>query len=112
MAPSGRVDSEQAWAERVSRRLLEPLGARWRHTQGVVERAGEAGRVLAGGEADVLIAAAYLHDVGYAPELRETGFHPLDGARFLWKCGRERLAGLVAYHCGGRGGGARAGALR
>jgi hypothetical protein len=100
MVSSGEVESERVWAEQVSRRLLEPRGARWRHTQGVVERVREAGRVLADGEADVLIAAAYLHDVGYAPELRETAFHPLDGARFLRKCGRERLAGLVAYHCG------------
>jgi hypothetical protein len=27
----------------------------------------------------VLIAAAWLHDIGYAPGLPETGFHPLDG---------------------------------
>ncbi len=30
-----------------------------------------------------LVAAAYLHDIGYAPELAITGFHPLDGARHL-----------------------------
>jgi hypothetical protein len=86
------------WAERESRRLLEPLGARWLHTLGVVQRAQEVGRTLADGEADVLVAAAYLHDVGYAAELRETGFHPLDGARFVRRCGYERLAGLVAFH--------------
>ena len=27
--------------------------------------------------------AAWLHDVGYAPSLVETGLHALDGARFL-----------------------------
>ena len=32
---------------------------------------------------DDLVAAAWLHDIGYAPELVETGFHPLDGARYL-----------------------------
>ena len=50
----------------------------------------------------MLVAAAYLHDVGYAPELVVTGFHPLDGARHLEALGHERLAGLVAHHTGAR----------
>jgi hypothetical protein len=32
---------------------------------------------------EVLVAAAWVHDIGYAPELLATGFHPLDGARYL-----------------------------
>ena len=51
---------------------------------------------------DTLVAAAYLHDIGYAPELAATGFHPLDGARWLRSLGHERLACLVAYHSGAR----------
>ncbi|GGP96277.1 hypothetical protein GCM10010215_22590 [Streptomyces virginiae] len=45
-------------------------------------------------------AAAVLHDVGYAPRLAETGFHPLDGARFLRDehGADERLVRLVANH--------------
>jgi hypothetical protein len=58
------------------------------------------GSALEPGEAAVLVAAAYLHDVGYAPELAETGFHAVDGARFVRARGHERLAGLVAYHSG------------
>jgi len=46
----------------------------------------------------MLLAAAYLHDMGYAPDLVETGFHQLDGARHLSKLGHGRLAGLVAHH--------------
>lgn len=99
MASSGKAESESLWAEREARRLLGPLGARWRHTLGVVERSREVASVLSAGDAEALVAAAYLHDVGYAPELHETGFHPLDGARFLRRCSHERLAGLVAYHC-------------
>jgi hypothetical protein len=38
--------------------------------------------------------------VGYAPDLIQTGFHPVDGARFIRAHGHERLAGLVAYHSG------------
>jgi hypothetical protein len=43
--------------------------------------------------------AAWLHDIGYAPDLVTSGFHPLDGARFLRRSGLdERVVSLVAYH--------------
>lgn len=88
------------WAGELAERLLEPLGRRWRHTVGVVARAQSVCTLLDRHEADVLLAAAYLHDIGYAPELRATMFHPLDGARFLRAGGHERLARLVAHHTG------------
>ena len=45
------------------------------------------------------MAAAWLHDVGYADDVRETGFHPLDGARYLRSIGvSERTCRLVANH--------------
>jgi hypothetical protein len=90
------------WAAAYSEGLLEALGDRWRHTVGVAERARRVGVVLDEAERDVLVAAAFLHDVGYAPALVVTGFHPIDGARHLRELGRERLAGLVAYHSGAR----------
>jgi hypothetical protein len=37
-------------------------------------------------------------DIGYAPSLKKTGFHPLDGAYYIRSCGYERLASLVAHH--------------
>jgi HD superfamily phosphodiesterase len=47
----------------------------------------------------VLIAAAWLHDIGYAPQIALTGFHPLDGARYLRTIGTdERVVALVAHH--------------
>ncbi len=47
------------------------------------------------------MSAAWLHDLGYAAELRRTGFHPLDGARHLESLGApERLVRLVAHHSG------------
>lgn len=45
--------------------------------------------------------AAWLHDIGYAPELAVSGCHHLDGAAYLRGLGEERLAGLVAYHSSG-----------
>lgn len=50
----------------------------------------------------MLIAAAYVHDIGYAPELVQTGFHPIDGARWLRDQGHPQLACLVAHHSGAR----------
>lgn len=35
-----------------------------------------------------LVAAAVLHDIGYAHQ--ESGFHPLDGARFLQRAASRR----------------------
>jgi HD domain len=95
---ASRTESELAWAERTATELLVPLDARWRHTLRVVERAQGFREVLDGDELEVLLAAAYLHDVGYAPQLAKAGFHPLDGARFIRDAGHERLAGLVAHH--------------
>jgi hypothetical protein len=52
---------------------------------------------------DVLTAAAWLHDIGYAEPIVDTGFHPLDGARFLDRHGwPPRLSALVAHHSGAR----------
>lgn len=95
---ASRTESELAWAERTATELLSTLEARWRHTLRVVERAQSFRDVLHRDELEVLLAAAYLHDVGYAPDLVEAGFHPLDGARFVRGAGHERLAGLVAHH--------------
>jgi putative nucleotidyltransferase with HDIG domain len=78
--------------------LAEVLPPRWEHVQGV---AGKAERVSASLELseDVLVSAAWLHDIGYAPELLSTGFHPLDGARYLAGLGApERVVNLVARH--------------
>ena len=86
------------WAESHAGDLLRPLGRRWRHAQAVADTARELAIGLTPEDGDVFVAAAYLHDIGYAPVLASTGFHPLDGARHLRRLGYERLAGLVAHH--------------
>jgi hypothetical protein len=88
----------RTWAEDHAGDLLRPLSRRWRHAQEVGDVATELACGLTPEDADVLVAAAYLHDIGYAHELAITGFHPLDGARHLRALGHERLAGLVAHH--------------
>jgi hypothetical protein len=89
-----------AWAAEESRAWLGPLGSRWLHCRGVAARAHEIATVVAPSHRGVLVAAAYLHDVGYAPELVRCDFHPLDGAYWLKAQGLDRLAGLVAHHTG------------
>ncbi|WP_405087152.1 HD domain-containing protein [Microbispora sp. NBC_01389] len=91
---------QAAWARDLAERLLaEPLPRRWAHTQSVAARAVSLAPIL-GDEADMLTAAAYLHDIGYSPDLVDTGFHPLDGARYLRDVAGadERLCRLVAHH--------------
>jgi hypothetical protein len=88
------------WAEEIARKLLEiPLPRRWAHSQGVAARARALAPIL-GKNADLLEAAAWLHDVGYSPDLVETGFHPLDGARHLRDVQHadDMLCRLVAHH--------------
>jgi HD superfamily phosphodiesterase len=53
--------------------------------------------------APVLIAAARLHDIEYAPELPDTGSHPIDGARHLHSIGLPpAICNLMAHHSGAR----------
>jgi hypothetical protein len=95
-------DRSPAWAREIARRALaDALPDRWAHTVGVAAQARAVGPVL-GWDTDLIEAAAWLHDIGYAPALAVTGFHPLDGARYL----RDRtdaaptVCRLVAYHSG------------
>lgn len=78
--------------------LAEALPQRWRHVQAV---AAVVDRVSTYLDLDrrVVVSAAWLHDIGYAAALVDTGFHPLDGARYLrqrrWD---DEVCCLVAHH--------------
>lgn len=88
------------WARSLAEQLLaEPLPRRWAHSQGVGRR-GELLADVLGDDAELLAAAAWLHDIGYAPNLAKTGFHQLDGARYLRDIegADPRLCSLVAHH--------------
>jgi HD superfamily phosphodiesterase len=77
------MDTLASWARQLARALLqEPLPRRWTHVQGVAARVRSLAPVL-GADAHLLEAAAWLHDIGYAPDLAATGLHSLDGARYL-----------------------------
>ena len=92
------VDSNVA--RRAAEAELAELAGRLGHVTAVAELAASVPVELSAEERDVLVSAAWLHDIGYGPRLVETGFHPLDGARWLAAQGEQRLARLVAYHTG------------
>ena len=88
------------WSAELARKLLEvPLPRRWSHVQGVAARARSLAPMLSD-DAGLLEAAAWLHDIGYLSELADTGFHPLDGARYLRDVQHAdpALCNLVANH--------------
>ncbi|MEV4535392.1 HD domain-containing protein [Asanoa sp. NPDC049518] len=79
--------------------LAESLPRRWSHSQGVGRKA-ESVAHLVGDQAEALVRAAWLHDVGYAPDLVRTGLHQLDGARYLRDVAQvdSLVCRLVAHH--------------
>ena len=96
----GRMNTLASWAKQLAQALIqEPLPRRWAHVQGVAARACSLAPVL-GADVDLLEAAAWLHDIGYAPGLAFTGLHQLDGARYLRDAQHADtlLCRLVAHH--------------
>jgi HD domain len=88
------------WAAELARTLLEvPLPRRWAHVQGVAGQACALAPIL-GDDSELLEASAWLHDIGYSPDVVDTGFHPLDGARYLRDVQHAdpTLCSLVAHH--------------
>jgi len=77
--------------------LASELPGRWQH---VAATARQAARLAAAaGFGPLAQTSAWLHDIGYAADLVQTGFHPIDGARFLRREGwEEDVVCLVAYH--------------
>lgn len=73
---------------------------RWRH----LSQVGRTAELLAEWSPNVpqsVVVAAWLHDVGYAPELAVNSFHALDGARELARRGAPvEVVALVAHHTG------------
>jgi hypothetical protein len=89
-------------AQMVAARFVGALGDRWLHTIEVARRTAELAGPL-GLQADILVAAAWLHDIGHARVAVATGFPPLDGARYLTRqLWPRRIVGLVAQHSGAR----------
>ncbi|HWU32836.1 MAG TPA: HD domain-containing protein [Marmoricola sp.] len=84
----------------LARECVGMLGRRWSHVRAV----GRAAETLAARTdlvSDAVVGAAWLHDVGYGPTVQSSGFHALDGARYLAKADLDpAVVNLVAFHTG------------
>lgn len=86
-------------SERLARELHDVTGDRWSHVQAVALKVRRIAPSVVDG--DALLSAAWLHDIGYAPELVDTGMHAVDGAAFLDRAGvPSEVVSLVAFHTG------------
>jgi hypothetical protein len=87
-------------AEELAKELLTPLRDRWAHVQAVAACAnGLTPAIDHEDDRQLLVVAAWLHDIGYSPTLRDTGCHQIDGARYLTaEHYPARLCALVAHH--------------
>jgi putative nucleotidyltransferase with HDIG domain len=89
-----------AWARDLAEELLaDTLPRRWAHSRGVGMKAESIAHLL-GNDAESVVCAAWLHDVGYAPNLVRSGSHALDGARYLRDIAHadDIICRLVAHH--------------
>jgi HD domain len=101
----GRLQMPQvvAVAADLTHEILDSDPDRLAHSQAVARRAEFLTPTVEPKYAPLLVAAAWLHDIGYAPGLRDTGFHPIDGARHLQTIGwPPAICNLVAHHSGAR----------
>jgi putative nucleotidyltransferase with HDIG domain len=97
------MDDLVAAAQALARNLLadQPIGTRWQHVQAVAQRAAQLAPTLPVADRPTLVAAAWLHDIGYNPCIIDTGLHALDGARYLRRLGYPAtVVALVAHHTG------------
>ena len=77
------------------------MSGRLAHVNGVAATAEKIAHALLRDQCNEVVAAAWLHDVGYGPRVRNSGFHPLDGAAFLRSEGfPDVVLSLVAFHSG------------
>ena len=92
-----------AHAEDLARYLLAEEPERLAHTEAVARRAELLTAATSADQAPLLVAAAWLHDIGYPQPLHQTGFHPVDGARHLQATAWPAVVcDLVAHHSGSR----------
>jgi HD domain len=87
--------------QHIATQLLDGVGTRLPHTRRVAAQASMVRDLLDDGWSHVIVDAAWLHDIGYSPAVSSSGFHPLDGARWLRAEGfSKETCSLVAWHTG------------
>ena len=95
----GSPTVDVAAARNLAVELLDGVGTRLAHSLGVGRQADLLTAGYPPNQRGRIVAAAYLHDVGYSPRCRRTGWHPYDGARWLANQGHEpEICRLVMWH--------------
>jgi hypothetical protein len=95
--PKSRVARSDAAA--LADTLLRSVGTRLAHSACVARRVEEVEHMVDRRWQPALYEAAWLHDIGYHLRIALTGFHALDGARWLQASGwRSETCRLVAWH--------------
>jgi hypothetical protein len=93
------AEPEGSAAAVLASRLLDALDGRLAHSATVAAQIERVAGLVESEWRSPARDAAWLHDVGYHPDLALTGFHPLDGARWLrvhqWP---DETCRLVAWH--------------
>jgi hypothetical protein len=93
------AELRESAAAALATRLLRALDGRLAHSATVAAQIERVAGLVESGWRSPARDAAWLHDVGYHPDLARTGFHPLDGARWLrdhhWP---DETCRLVAWH--------------
>lgn len=88
-------------AHALAEELLAEQGIRLAHCRGVAGRAREAAWILPQPWCSAVCDAAWVHDIGYAADVAQTGLHQLDGARWLAAHGwPPEVCCLVGWHSG------------
>jgi HD domain len=87
--------------QRIATQLLGDVGTRLPHSHRVAQQASKVSDFLDDRWSLAIIDAAWLHDIGHSPAVSSSGFHPLDGARWLRAEGfSSDTCSLVAWHTG------------
>ena len=93
------VEPHGSAAAALATRLLASLDTRLAHSATVAAQMERVAGLVEPQWRSGAVDAAWLHDVGYHPDLALSGFHPLDGARWLrdhnWP---DQTCRLVAWH--------------
>ena len=101
MPGSPYPDRMPASPQHIATQLLGDVGTRLRHTRRVAKQASMVSDFLENRWSLAIVDAAWLHDIGHSPTVSSSGFHPLDGARWLRAEGySEETCSLVAWHTG------------
>jgi hypothetical protein len=96
---STNTTAVESKAAALANRLLGEIGTRLAHSARVALEADSVSELLDAPWRSAIVDAAWLHDIGYSDEVASTGFHPLDGARWLKDHGWPiEVCQLVAWH--------------